>query len=124
MRKTTPFPDAANPTLSETPSFADAADSPLSETNSFPDAANPTLSETSPFADAADSILSETSPFPDGQDVASASEATGLIPAMPEDDEQAQSYESLYPIHEQKDTPSPNRNGAGKPPFTKTPGRA
>ena len=71
---------------------------------------------------AAERTSPETNPFPEEQDVASASEATGLIPAMPEDDEQAESYESLYPIHEQKDTPSPNRNGAGEPPFTKKPG--
>ena len=65
--------------------------------------------------------MRKPNPIPDGQDVASASELTGLIPAMPEDDDQAESYESLYPIHEQRDTPSPNKNGAGTPPFTKRP---
>lgn len=75
------------------------------------------------FLKAGMQFMRKMNPTWETQDVASAGEQTGLIPALPEDDEQAESYESLYPIHEQRDVPSPNKNGAGAPPFTKKPGR-
>ena len=40
--------------------------------------------------------------------VSSATELTGLVPAAIEDEEQADSYEELYPIHRQKSVDYPN----------------
>jgi len=41
-------------------------------------------------------------PFYDIEKPVSTTDQTGLIPAAIEDDEQADSYEELYPIHRQK----------------------
>ena len=35
-------------------------------------------------------------------DLTSANECTGLIPAIAEDEEQAEAYEEMFPIHKQK----------------------
>lgn len=39
----------------------------------------------------------------DVQTVASATEQTGLIPALPQSETQEESYETIYPVHRQKD---------------------
>lgn len=41
-------------------------------------------------------------PFFDVEKPVSMTDATGLIPAALEDDDQADAYEELYPIHRQK----------------------
>ena len=41
--------------------------------------------------------------YEDRQDVISGSEQTGLIPALPADDEAQESYEEIYPIHEPRE---------------------
>lgn len=41
-------------------------------------------------------------PFYDIEKTVSMTDATGLIPAAIEDDDQADAYEELYPIHRQK----------------------
>lgn len=41
-------------------------------------------------------------PFYDIEKPVSCTDQTGLIPTAVEDDEQADSYEELYPIHRQK----------------------
>lgn len=41
-------------------------------------------------------------PYYDIEKTVSTTEATGLIPSAVEDDDQADSYEELYPIHRQK----------------------
>lgn len=43
-------------------------------------------------------------PIPLTPEVISGSEQTGLIPALPDDEAEEDSYEELYPIHEQQDT--------------------
>lgn len=42
------------------------------------------------------------SPFFERKSIQSATEQTGLLQTIPEDDSQAESYERLYPIHRQK----------------------
>ena len=44
-------------------------------------------------------------PCYDIEKTASVTEMTGLIPFLPEDESQAESYESLYPIHRQQIVP-------------------
>ena len=41
-------------------------------------------------------------PYDESEITVSATEQTGLIPALPLSDEEAESYETLYPIHKQK----------------------
>ena len=44
----------------------------------------------------------EKSPAIEPETVASATEQTGLIPVLPEDEDEAITYEALYPVHRQK----------------------
>ena len=48
--------------------------------------------------------MKKNRPLPcyDIEQTASATEMTGLIPFLPEDESQAESYEALYPIHRQQ----------------------
>ena len=43
------------------------------------------------------------------ESVASATEQTGLIPALPEDEAQSAAYEALYPIPRQKENQKSRR---------------
>ena len=50
-------------------------------------------------------------PFDRPEVTISANDQTGLIPALPENDGEAESYEELYPLHRQK-TPRKSRVSA------------
>ena len=41
-------------------------------------------------------------PYDESEITVSATEQTGLIPALPLSNEETESYETLYPIHKQK----------------------
>ena len=45
--------------------------------------------------------ISKPAPFPatEPENTASSSEQTGLIPVLPEDEEETEAYEELYPFH-------------------------
>ena len=45
----------------------------------------------------------ERHPDDEPETIASAREQTGLIPALPEDEDESIAYEELYPIHRQKE---------------------
>ena len=45
----------------------------------------------------------ERHPDDEPEFIASATEQTGLIPSLPEDEEESESYEELYPIHRQRE---------------------
>ena len=45
----------------------------------------------------------ERPPVDEPETIASATEQTGLIPVLPEDEDEALSYEELYPIHRQRE---------------------
>ena len=49
----------------------------------------------------------EKHPADEPETVASATEQTGLIPALPEDEDESAAYEALYPIPRQRE----NRKG-------------
>ena len=51
----------------------------------------------------------EKHPIDEPESVASATEQTGLIPALPEDEEESAAYEALYPIPRQRENASPRR---------------
>ena len=52
-------------------------------------------------------------PYDESEITVSATEQTGLIPALPLSDEETESYETLYPIHKQKGPP-PAQNRSGR----------
>lgn len=57
-------------------------------------------------------------PFDRPEVTISANDQTGLIPSLPEDDGEAESYEELYPLHRQK-TPCKSRVYACQKDFDK-----